>query len=326
MEKIEPKYKEKILVVDDEEPVARVLRVLLEQGGYEVCWASGFAEVQRYIAEDTFALMTLDVMMPDASGLEVLAWIKERCPDIGVVMATALGDVDTVIEAMRLGAYSYVVKPFNLDLVEAEVARVMERQRLVAENRAYQHRLEQKVEEQTRDLRVAYTRLERQVKELRGRDQLVHLQSSGAGMEEAAEGILQVVQEVLGAERAVLYWATDGQLEPLAGLGVVEEGRIVDAEALGAVPLVAPLDAMARTLEQQQPQDGDAAGIAVPLLHQEEALGVMWVADLNVEDRQEGLNVLWRLGREAAQVLWTTRLAQGLEMGEIEVDELLKLK
>ena len=66
-------------------------------------------------------------------------------PDVGVVMATALGEMEVVIEAMRLGAYSYVVKPFKLELVAHEVARAMERQRLGAENRAYQRELEQKV-------------------------------------------------------------------------------------------------------------------------------------------------------------------------------------
>ena len=136
----------RVLVVDDEKPVGQVLQQWLRRKGYQVRYASGFEEVQQAFAEEEFDLVTLDIMMPEVDGLQVLRWIKEHYPDVGVIMATALGDLDSVLEAMRLGAINYLIKPFNMELIATELERGMERQRLIAENRSYRQELEQKVE------------------------------------------------------------------------------------------------------------------------------------------------------------------------------------
>ena len=94
--------------------------------------------------------------MPGLSGMEVLSQLITERPDISVVMITAVVDTKTAVDAMKLGAYDYVTKPFDLDDVSMRVKRALERRRLVLENKEYQLRLEQKVEQQVGQIRQYY--------------------------------------------------------------------------------------------------------------------------------------------------------------------------
>ena len=318
--KDQPHAKGKILVVDDEEPVGRLLQDWLLHEGYQVGRATGFDQVRALMETESYDLVTLDIMMPGVDGLQVLAWIKEQYPDVGVVMATAMGDLDTVLTAMRGGAVNYLVKPFRLDLVSEEIARAMERQRLIAENRAYQEKLEEKVEAQTRELRIAHSRLQQQVKELEGRDRLVRCQISGTSLAQAREEIVQVVSQVLEAAPVALY---EPQADGDALAVVAAEGTRVAAAPGG--PLADEDALAARAYRERQPKSGAEGQAAVPLVYQEEALAVLWVGGLREADRDEACNILWRLGQEAALVLWSARVAEDLASGQMEIDELLDL-
>ena len=227
VEQQEP-LKGRILVVDDEEPVGRLLQEWLTDEGYHVVQALGFDDVQQLMQRELFDLVTLDIMMPDVDGLQVLRWIKAHYPEVGVVMATALSNLDTVLEALRAGASNYLLKPFNLELVSEEIARAMEQQRLLAENRSYQVELEQKVAVQTHALQHAYARQQQHIKELEGRDQLVHCQMSGPTLPQAYEEILQVVEQVLAIQQAVMYrppWRTGRTRRPYRRSRWMRRGR-----------------------------------------------------------------------------------------------------
>ena len=318
----EERGKGRILVVDDEAPVGRLLQNWLTAEGYLVQYAPGFDAARAAMPEDSFDLVTLDIMMPGVNGLQVLRWIKEHYPDVGVVMATALGDMDTVLEAMRSGAAGYLLKPFNLELVSEELVRAMERQRLIAENRAYQQELEQKVEAQTRELQQAYAQLQRQVKELEGRDRLVRCQMSGPTLARAGEEILQVVAQVLGVAQAVMY-RPDPASDRLEAVAMLEDGK--EKAGLPAISVDEETSLVAQVFREQQPHYGVESQAAIPLLYQEDALGVLWVDGLPEEDREEAGNTLWRLGQEAALVLWSARVTEDLASGQIQIDELLEL-
>ena len=320
--------KGRILVVDDEEAVGRLLQGWLINEGYQVERATGFDQVCGLMGRETFDLVTLDIMMPEVDGLQVLAWLQQHHPDVGVVMATAMGDLDTVLSAMRSGASNYFLKPFNLELVSEEIARAMERQRLIAENRAYQEELEQKVADQTQELQQAYARLQRQVKELEGRDRLVRCQMSGTTLAQANEEILQVVKQALEVPQAILYRPspTVDRLEAVASLAdePIPQGA---AEATGpsAVVTAEQTALVAQVFRETQPQYGDGGQAAVPLVYQGEVLGVLWVVGLPEAEREEAGNTLWRLGQEAALVLWSARVAEDLASGQMEIDQLLGL-
>jgi len=116
---------EKILVVDDELGVRNVLQRVLTQAGYEVVTTDAGAEALHWVSQGEVNLMLLDIKMPDISGMEVLAKITAEYPDVGVIMVTAVIDIQVAVEALKLGAYDYITKPFNRDEVVQKVQKAI---------------------------------------------------------------------------------------------------------------------------------------------------------------------------------------------------------
>ncbi len=112
---------ERILIVDDETLIRKSLAQLLERKGYPVQAAATAAEARRAFAPGEFALVLLDLRLPDGSGLDLLREFKAAQPDLLVILMTAYGSVQTAVEAMRLGAYDYVNKPFKSREIEVIV-------------------------------------------------------------------------------------------------------------------------------------------------------------------------------------------------------------
>ncbi|MFH1141242.1 MAG: response regulator, partial [Chloroflexota bacterium] len=148
-----------VLIVDDEESICALLRAVVEHAGYAATTAGSGEEAMTIAAQKEFDVVLLDVRMSGMSGLNVLAELHRSYPDTSVVMATAVADVQTVITAMRAGAYDYVIKPFDLEEVVLIVDKARERRVLVIQNRMYQRHLAEMVEEQR-------VRLQQQFKEL----------------------------------------------------------------------------------------------------------------------------------------------------------------
>jgi DNA-binding NtrC family response regulator len=120
----------KILVVDDEHLIRWSLEQSLKKQGYEVITAASGEDALRQIQEEAPAMMLLDVQLPGIDGLAVLERVKEIDSEIIVVMVTALGILETAIKAMRLGAYDYINKPFNLDELSIIVKKALETRQL----------------------------------------------------------------------------------------------------------------------------------------------------------------------------------------------------
>jgi response regulator RpfG family c-di-GMP phosphodiesterase len=137
-----------ILVVDDEESIRGLLRRKLGADGYECDMAADGKEALWKAFMKDFDLVLMDIKMPGLSGMEALPQMVTDHPDTSVVMLTAVADAKTAVEAMKLGAYDYVTKPFDLDDLSMRVRRALERRRLVLENREYQRRLEERVQQQ----------------------------------------------------------------------------------------------------------------------------------------------------------------------------------
>ncbi len=140
--------KGKILVVDDEELIiASISRKLQDEGHSCVTASDGEQALENALAQD-FDVVLLDIRMPAKSGMEVLKRIAADRPDTCVVMLTAVSEVQTVVEAMKLGAYDYVTKPFDLNYVVLTVERALERRKLILENKEYRRLLEETIEQQ----------------------------------------------------------------------------------------------------------------------------------------------------------------------------------
>ena len=128
--------KARILIVDDEEIVLRSCVRILENDDYHVDSVLDPWEALRRIDENGYDVLVLDIMMPKIDGLQVLQHVKERHPDVDVVMMTGLSQIQTAVKAMKLGAFDYLSKPFDPDELKMVVDRALERQRLLRENRA----------------------------------------------------------------------------------------------------------------------------------------------------------------------------------------------
>ncbi len=149
----------RILIVDDLLSVREVLRAGLESAGQEIQTASSAAEARAMFTAGRFDLVICDIQMPGESGVDLLDWMKSQDADVAVVMVTGVDDAITAVTAMLKGASDYLTKPFTLPEVRARAEQALEKRRLKLDNRAYQVRLEQLVEERTTDLRGAMVRI-----------------------------------------------------------------------------------------------------------------------------------------------------------------------
>jgi len=129
--------KAKILVVDDEESIRTIIARRLELDGYMCITAPNGKEAVKTATVETFDLVLTDVKMPGMSGIELLSQIVSDHPDTGVVMITAMSDAQTAVDAMKLGAYDYITKPFDLDALSIKVERALEKKQLLQENKDY---------------------------------------------------------------------------------------------------------------------------------------------------------------------------------------------
>src|SRR5262245_878987 len=135
----------RILIVDDEPVVADVLGTLLRKQGHEFVAVSDASSGRTLIDTDgPWDAILLDVMLPDANGLDVLRWIRERDPDTAVLMITAFGTVENAVNAMKLGAFHYLTKPFKNEEVRVLVEQAVRTTRLRAENKNLKRELEQR--------------------------------------------------------------------------------------------------------------------------------------------------------------------------------------
>ncbi|RMG91142.1 MAG: sigma-54-dependent Fis family transcriptional regulator [Candidatus Dadabacteria bacterium] len=124
---------DRILIVDDEALIRKSLGQMLGHKGYDVVTAASAAEARKVFAPGEFALALLDLRLPDASGIDLLREFKGAQPDLLVIMMTAYGSVETAVEAMRLGAYDYVNKPFKSREIEVIVRLALEARHLKRE-------------------------------------------------------------------------------------------------------------------------------------------------------------------------------------------------
>lgn len=182
------KYDETILVVDDEESIRDILCRKLQSQGYNCIVAlDGKDALWKAFMQD-FDLVIMDIKMPGMSGMEVLPKMVTDHPDTGVIMLTAISDIQTAVEAMKIGAYDYLTKPFNLDDLIMRVERALERRRLVLENREYQHRLETKVQQQAGQLQQFHN----EAAEAANREQAALAEFEAASQSYKEEGAIAV--------------------------------------------------------------------------------------------------------------------------------------
>src|SRR5437867_2105635 len=163
----------KVLVVDDEESVVVTIKAILQLDGYNVATTTSGAQARAMVRDTEYDLVLTDLRLEDGDGLDVLKAVRERHPETITIMLTGYASLASAIQAIRAGAYDYLVKPSEVEELRATVARGLERRRLGQEVRARVAELEranreianlnaslqQRIDEATAELKERYEQL-----------------------------------------------------------------------------------------------------------------------------------------------------------------------
>ena len=136
-----PHKKIRILVVDDELSIRESLSGWLKQGGYQVDTAADGLTALARSKENYYDIMLIDVKMPEMDGLSLLRKLKETESETAMLMMTAYGDIHDAVEAIKLGAYDYLLKPFELEELNFTLEKLVQMQNLAMENLILKERL-----------------------------------------------------------------------------------------------------------------------------------------------------------------------------------------
>jgi putative two-component system response regulator len=157
----------RILIIDDEESIRRLLGYMLQSHGYETVLSSDAKDARQKLAETQFALMLCDVNMPGESGMDLVRTVLAQYPCTAAIMVTGMDSAVLANAALDMGAFGYIVKPFQSNEVLINVVNALRRRRLEIENRIQMDNLEDIVRTRTMALQQALGWLERSEKELR---------------------------------------------------------------------------------------------------------------------------------------------------------------
>lgn len=151
--------KPRLLIVDDEAEVRSVLHDLLS-GPYQCGEAASAEDAIAELRENDYQLVISDITMSGMSGLEMIPHVKVVSPDTVIVMISGMQTIESAINALRLGAFDYLMKPFDLRQAEAAVSRALDHHELIAAKRRYENHLEDLVAQRTAELDDALNSLE----------------------------------------------------------------------------------------------------------------------------------------------------------------------
>jgi len=156
----------KVLVVDDEESVVVTIKAILQLDGYNVATTTSGARARAMVRDTEYDLVLTDLRLEDGDGLDVLKAVRESYPETVTIMLTGYASLESAIQALRAGAYDYLVKPSEVEELRSTVARGIERRRLgqelrqrVAELADLNTSLQQRIDEATAELKERYEQL-----------------------------------------------------------------------------------------------------------------------------------------------------------------------
>lgn len=145
----------RILLVDDESSILKILQRIVKRVGGECVTACSAEEARQALQRESFDLLLSDLYLPGESGMDLIKWVQEHFPNIGVIMISGEDDADVAVKALAMGAYGYIIKPFKVNEIVINISNALRRQQLEAEQKARHDNLEQLVAKRTSELNQA---------------------------------------------------------------------------------------------------------------------------------------------------------------------------
>jgi signal transduction histidine kinase len=202
---------EKIIVVDDDRNLLKVITLRLESLGYEVTSFQYEEEAKRAIAAETFDLAVIDLQLIQQDGISLMEEFHQTSPGMPAIILTAHGSIESAVEAMRRGAYTYLTKPFNASELALQVERALGNGRLTSRINDLQQQREDLLHTVSHDLRIPITVVQGHAEILR----FYMEQSADSNLLESIDAILQASSRM------------NAMVEELLDVARLEEGRLV---------------------------------------------------------------------------------------------------
>lgn len=207
------------LVVDDEPRLRQALVRLMQGAGFRCVEANSAQDALAILDREPFELVLSDMRMPGMDGASLLRRIRERHPDVAVVMITAVAEVEVAVSCLSAGAMDYITKPFIFEEVRARVTQALEKRRLLLENRDYQEQLEERVKAQAQRLEDLFLA---SVQSLAEALELKDPYTRGHSIRVSRYGV--AISRMLGIEAATIrHIELGGQLHDIGKIGVRED-------------------------------------------------------------------------------------------------------
>ncbi len=188
----------KILIVDDEEPIRRLLRQILEKAGYQCSLAANALEARSCLKEDHFEVVLSDINLPGESGLDLVRLVLAEYPDTAAVVVSVMDDPTVAQAALDIGVHDYIVKPFHPKAVLISVNNVLHRRQLEIDNRTYRERLEQMVSERTTALQKSKEEFEQTLARLKDTQAQMIQSEKMASIGQLAAGVAHEINNPTG--------------------------------------------------------------------------------------------------------------------------------
>ena len=307
----------KILVIDDEKIIRERLTSLLELDDYETFTAENGRKGLEVFDQEKPEIALVDIKMPGMDGIEVLRKIKEKSAETEVIIITGHGGVDTAIEALKEGAFSYIQKPVEYDELEIDVKRVLEKQEIQRRLNEYVHNLEAAVDEKNKEInqrKQAEEALRHSEHELTIRSQIANIFLTTPD-EEIFSDMLQVILKTMASEHGLFgYIDEDGALVcPSMTRNIRDKCQVTDKEIVfpretwGGIWGRALIEK--KILYSNEPScvpEGHipvSRSLAVPVIHQGEVIGSFLVANKATDYDEKDIGLLETIAGYIAPVL-----------------------
>jgi signal transduction histidine kinase len=215
----------KILIIEDEKRLRTNMEILLTDEGYQVVTAGNGKEGLQYLTQEPFDLIITDIVMDDMNGFEVMEHVAAYGLDTLVIVITGFASADSAIQALRQGAYDYIAKPFDMEMMKISIKRALEKVRLQHELKTHMQELEQRVAERTKALEESNSQLNLSLEELKATQERLIQSEKLSALGELLSGVAHELNNPLTSVLGYAEVLAASQLRHPEALSMVKRMR-----------------------------------------------------------------------------------------------------